>query len=85
MGDTVRARLIAEPASPETIRDARRRLIELGFHVEAEDPGGIAFDGDAERFRQVFGDPAAPELVVPDELASVAAGVVIPRSPELFP
>jgi hypothetical protein len=98
MTDTVRARLIlrspsggsvldegAEPAIPETIRDARQALIGLGFHVAAEDPTGLAFAGDAERFKRLFGDPATTPLIVPDELAGVAAGVVIPRSPELFP
>lgn len=98
MSDTVRARLIlrspsggsvldedAEPATPETIRDARRASVGLGFHVVAEDPTGIAFEADAERFKRLFGDPATTPLAVPDELAGVAADVVIPRSPELFP
>jgi|SRR5215218_2404419 len=98
MHDTLRARLIlrspsgdsvldegAEPASSETIRNARQLLIGLGFAVVAEDPSGISLEGDAERFKRLFGDPATTPLVVPDELAGVAAGVVIPRSPELFP
>ena len=86
MADTVRARLLLEdPAPPEAIRDARNALTALGFDVAAEDPAGIAFAGDRERFEQVFGSPAATPIPVPDELAGVATGVVLPRSPELFP
>jgi len=73
-----------EEAVPETIRDARRLLLDLGFNVIAEDPTGIAFEGDAERFNRVFGSPGTTPLAVPDELTGVAAGVVLPRSPELF-
>jgi|SRR5919108_3950507 hypothetical protein len=98
MSETVRARLIlrspsgdsvleegAEPASPATVRDAREGLIGLGFRVHAADRTGIAFEGKAERFTAHFGDPATTPLAVPDELAGVAADVVIPRTPELFP
>jgi hypothetical protein len=86
VAETIRARLLLDdPAPPEAIRDARKALTGLGFHVAAEDPAGIAFEGDRERFEQVFGSPAATPLAVPDELAGVATGVVLPRSPELFP
>ncbi|HEX5617508.1 MAG TPA: hypothetical protein VFX51_03765 [Solirubrobacteraceae bacterium] len=86
MADTVRARLLLQdPAPPEAISHARKTLTALGFQVAAEDPAGIAFEGDRERFEQVFGSPAATPLAVPDELAGVATGVVLPRSPELFP
>jgi hypothetical protein len=86
VADTVRARLLLrDPAPPEAISRARHALSTLGFRVVAEDPAGIAFEGDRERFEQVFGSPAATPLAVPDELAGVATGVVLPRSPELFP
>jgi hypothetical protein len=86
VAETIRARLLLQdPAPPEAIRDARNALTGLGFHVAAEDPAGIAFEGDRERFEQVFGSPAATPLVVPDELAGVATGVVLPRSPDLYP
>jgi hypothetical protein len=86
VADTIRARLLLrDPATPETVRDAREILIKLGFRVAQEDPSGIAFEGDREWFTELFGSPAATPLAVPDELSGVATGVVLPRSPELFP
>jgi predicted TIM-barrel fold metal-dependent hydrolase len=82
----VRARAVLHPdAGPEAARQAARILAELGFDVVQEDAGGVAFAGDAERFEQVFGTPAAASVPVPAELSGVAASIVIPRRPELFP
>src|SRR4051812_28445707 len=72
-------------ASPETVREARQTLQRLGFRVVEESPAGIAFSGDADRFEEVFGTPAEAPIAVPEELAGVAAGVVLARRPELFP
>jgi hypothetical protein len=85
MNDTVRARLTLRSASAETVRDARLRLERLGFRVVDEGPAGIGFTGDAERFEEVFGAPREAPVVIPEELADVAAAIVFPRGPELFP
>jgi hypothetical protein len=72
-------------ANADTVREAREKLTGLGFRVVEEGPTGIAFSGDADRFEEVFGTPAAAPIPVPQELAGVAAGVVLPSTPELFP
>jgi hypothetical protein len=72
-------------ANPETVHVARETLKRLGFRVVEESPAGIAFSGDAARFAEVFGPPAEAPIAVPEELAGVATGVVVPERPELFP
>jgi hypothetical protein len=72
-------------ASPETVRVARETLKRLGFRVVEESLAGVAFSGDADRFAEVFGPPAEAPIAVPEELAGVAAGVVVPERPELLP
>lgn len=72
-------------ANADTMREAREKLTSLGFHIVDEGPTGIAFTGDADRFENVFGTPTAAPIPVPQELAGVAAGVVLPNTPELFP
>jgi hypothetical protein len=72
-------------ASPETVREAREKLTSLGFRIVDEGPIGIAFTADADLFEDVFGPPAEAPIAVPQDLAGVAAGVVLPRAPELFP
>jgi hypothetical protein len=72
-------------ATADTVREAREKLTSLGFRVVDEGPTGIAFTGDPDRFEDVFGTPAAVRIPVPEELAGVAAGVVLPSTPELFP
>jgi hypothetical protein len=72
-------------ANADTVREAREMLMSLGFRIVDEGPTGIAFTGDADRFEDVFGTPAAAPIPVPKELSGVAAGVVLPHTPELFP
>jgi len=57
MTSEVVARLILRPPADTGdafVREAQRRLIDLGFRVEQVDPGGVSFTADQIRFEEVF-------------------------------
>jgi hypothetical protein len=57
MTDDVVARLILRSradAIETTMREAQRRLIDLGFHVEQADRVSVSFIADRRRFEEVF-------------------------------
>ena len=73
---------------PERMEAARRRLEGLGFKVGVGDATGLSVQGPVERFRTVFAvgpDDVERDADIPDDLADLIAGVVVPRAPEFFP
>jgi hypothetical protein len=71
-------------ASEETRAEAAARLEALGFDVLGSGPTGLTISAERELFERTFGTATAP-ITVPEELADLIAGVVLPERPELHP
>lgn len=71
-------------ASDETSAEAAARLEALGIDVLGRGPTGLTISAERELFERTFGTATHP-ITVPEELADLIAGVVLPERPELHP
>jgi hypothetical protein len=70
-------------ASEESMSQVAVLLEAEGIDVVARGPTGLTISADEETLARVFRSARAP--TVPEELADLVAGVVLPERPELFP
>jgi len=68
--------------SDETTAEAAARLEALGVEVLGKGPTGLTISAEREVFERTFGTVTGP-IAVPEELADLVAGVVLPERPEL--
>jgi hypothetical protein len=71
-------------ASEEANAEAAARLEALGIDVVGRGPTGVTISADREVFERTFGAATDP-VAVPEELADLIAGIVLPERPELYP
>jgi hypothetical protein len=71
-------------ASDEAIAAVAERLEEHGLDVMARGPTGLTASAERPTFERLFGVGTDP-IAVPEELADLVAGIVLPEQPELYP
>jgi hypothetical protein len=71
-------------ASEEAIAEAAARLEALGIKVVARGATGLTISAARELFERTFGT-ARDGIAVPEELADLIAGIVLPERPQLYP